>query len=133
MELETESDTYTPSIDNMGNYIDFIPPFTNRRGLRCPCGSRKDKTYETSSMFSTHIKSKAHQKWLTNLNLNKANYYIENEQLKLTLHNQRLIIAKMDKEIQNKIMTIDYLTQQLCIKNATQSNINLVDNLLHFD
>jgi len=124
MELVTEPDLYMPSIDNLGNYIDKIPSFNNlKNGIRCPCGSRKDKTYDTYGVFSGHIKTKAHQKWLSNLNLNKANYYIENENLKTTLHNQRLIIAKLEKEVQNKIMTIDYLTQQL-INNKTIDLMN---------
>jgi hypothetical protein len=125
MELVTEPDLYMPSIDNIGNYIDKIPSFNNlKHGIRCPCGSRKDKTYDTHGVFSTHIKTKTHQKWLNNLNLNKANYYIENENLKTTLHNQRLIIAKLEKEIQNKIMTIDYLTQQLVNNNKTIDLMN---------
>jgi len=130
MELITETDIYTPSIDDMGNYIDKVPSFnTCRKGLRCPCGARKDKTYETHTTFSAHIKSKIHQKWLADLNLNRANFYIENEKMKETLQNQRLIIAKMEKELANKIMTIDYLTQQLCSKNAATA----IDNLLEFD
>ena len=127
MELVTEPDLYMPSIDNIGNYIDKIPSFNNlKHGIRCPCGSRKDKTYDTHGVFSAHIKTKAHQKWLSNLNLNKANYYIENENLKTTLHNQRLIIAKLEKEVQNKLMTIDYLTKQLV------NNNNPID-LMNFD
>jgi hypothetical protein len=127
MELVTEPDLYMPSIDNIGNYIDKIPSFNNlKHGMRCPCGSRKDKTYDTYSVFSAHIKTKIHQKWLSNLNLNKSNYYIENENLKTTLHNQRLIIAKLEKEVQNKLMTIDYLTKQLT------NNNNPID-LMNFD
>lgn len=127
MELVTEPDLYMPSIDNIGNYIDKIPSFNNlKHGIRCPCGSRKDKTYDTYGVFSTHIKTKSHQKWLSNLNLNKSNYYIENENLKTTLHNQRLIIAKLEKEVQNKLMTIDYLTKQLV------NNNNPID-LMNFD
>jgi hypothetical protein len=125
MELVTEPELYMPSIDNIGNYIDKIPSFNNlKNGIRCPCGSRKDKTYDTQGVFSAHIKTKTHQKWLSNLNLNKANYYIENENLKTTLQNQRLIIAKLEKEIQNKIMTIDYLTQQLVNNNKTIDLMN---------
>ena len=44
-----------------------------KNGLRCPCGTRKDKTYDCTSYFSNHIKSKTHQKWLSDLNMNKAN------------------------------------------------------------
>jgi hypothetical protein len=72
-----------------------------------------------------------HQKWLTQLNLNKANFYIENEQLKETIQNQRLILAKMEKELQKKMMTIDYLTQQLTQHNGKQPT--LVNDLLDFE
>lgn len=129
MELVTEPDVYSPSIDDSGDYADKIPSFNNiKHGIRCPCGSRRDKVYETYSIFSQHIKSKAHQKWLQNLNLNKANYYIENEELKTTVQQQRMVIAKLEKELQNKIMTIDFLTQQLATKNTNQKPvIDLLD------
>ena len=128
MELVVESDIYVPSIDENGNYIDKVPSFNIiKRGLLCPCGSRRDKKYETSCIFSSHIKTKTHQKWLTDLNLNKVNLYIENEKLKNTVQNQKIIIAKMEKDINTKIMTIDYLTLQLNKKFET------VTNLLEFD
>jgi inner membrane protein involved in colicin E2 resistance len=135
MELVVEPDIYTPSIDENGNYIDKIPSFSLiKKGLLCPCGSRKDKIYDSRTIFSCHIKTQMHSKWLASLNLNKANYYIENEQLKETIQNQRLIIAKLEKDVNTKIMTIDYLTQQLnksIISNKT-SNVN-TSNLLDFD
>lgn len=127
MDLVTEPDIYSPSISDNGNYIDKIPSFNNlKNGLRCPCGARKDKTYDTHSIFYSHIKTKCHQNWLNTLNLNKANYYIENEQLKETLQNQRIIIGKLEKNVQNKIMTIDYLTQQ--INKVSLNNKVLLDN-----
>ena len=87
MELTTEPDIYSPSIDETGNYTDRMPSFCIiKKGLLCPCGTRKDKFYETYASFSSHIKTKNHQKWLTNLNLNRINYYIENEKLTETLH-----------------------------------------------
>jgi inner membrane protein involved in colicin E2 resistance len=141
MDLVIEPDIYAPSIDDNGNYIDKIPSFNIiKKGLYCPCGARKDKIYDTHTVFSGHIKSKTHQKWLDNLNLNKANYYIENEKLNEILQNQKLIIAKLEKDIHNKSMTIDYLTQQLTKANTLNSNsiINnnnnkTVTNLLDFD
>jgi hypothetical protein len=54
---------------------------------------------------------------------------VENEQLKTTLQNQRLIIAKLEKDVQNKMMTIDYLTHQLHKK----CNENVVTDLLDLD
>ena len=124
MELVVEPDIYMPSVDELGNYVDKIPTF--KKGLTCPCGSRKDKVYETSAMFSAHIKSKTHQNWLQNLNLNKANHYIEKEKLKETVQNQRLIIARSEAEINNLRQTVTYLTKQLQ-KPATSVN------LLEFD
>ena len=133
MELVVEPDVYSPSIDELGNYVDKIPAFNNiKKGLRCPCCCRKDKLYEKHSIFYTHIKTKTHQKWLSELNLNKANYYIENEKLKETLQNQRLIIAKLEKEVNIKSKTIDFLTTQIELLN-TKQNKNMVDNLLEFD
>jgi inner membrane protein involved in colicin E2 resistance len=135
MELVIEPDLYSPSIDDKGNYVDKIPSFTRiKKGLQCPCGARKDKIYETYSVFSAHTKTKNHQKWLENLNLNKANYYIENEQLKETIQNQRLIIAKMEKDLNTRTKTIDYLTQQLTkTNNPTNNNTPTVTDLIDFD
>jgi len=130
MELAVESDIYIPSIDDLGNYVDKVPSFAiAKHGIRCPCGSRKDKIYQNTSVFSAHIKTKSHQKWLTGINANKANYYIENEGLKTTVQNQRLIIAKMEKDLQNKSMTIDYLTGQILQQNKP----TVVNDLLNFD
>jgi hypothetical protein len=124
MELVTEAELYSPGIDEHGNYIDTIPPFSH--GLRCPCGSRKDKVYETHSIFASHIKTKYHHKWLAGLNTNKANYYMQSLELATTVQNQRLIIAKLEMDLQNKSMTIDYLTKQIMGKQ-TPTVANLLD------
>lgn len=130
MELALDSDIYCPSVDLVGNYVDKNPSFVNiKNGLRCPCGSRKDKTYDTCSNFSIHTKSKTHQKWLANLNLNKTNYFVENVSLKETINNQKHIISKLEKDLQTRTMTVDYLTKQLLVK----SNFEMVDNLIDFD
>jgi len=120
-EITTEAELYSPSIDNTGNYIDRVPPFS--KGIRCPCGSRKDKIYDTVGIFSSHIKTKHHQRWLQTLNLNKANYYVENEQMKETLQMQRLIIARMEKELNSRLLTIDYLTKQLTVGQECATNL----------
>ena len=134
MELATEPDIYSPSIDEVGNYIDKKPTFCIlKNGLRCPCGSRKDKAYESHMAFTKHIRTKAHQKWLENLNLNKANHYIESENLKENVQQQRLIIAKLEKEVQHKIMTIDFLTQELAKRDTIRSTMESVNDLLDFD
>jgi len=136
MELVVEPDIYKPNIDINGNYVDKVPSFhIIKKGIVCPCGSRKDKVYESHSVFSSHIKTKCHQKWLSVLNLNKVNYYVENEEFKQTIQNQKLIIAKMEKDINTKIMTIDLLTQDLNItrQKLNNTNCNTVNNLLEFD
>jgi excinuclease UvrABC helicase subunit UvrB len=132
MDIALEPDDYTPSIDDVGNYVDKIPSFNNIKiGLRCSCGSRKDKYYASHAIFASHIKTKIHKKWLNDLNLNKANYYVENEKNKETIRNQQLIIANMDKEMKNKSMTIDYLTQQLCRANVEKNK--QTSDLLDFE
>ena len=114
MALVTEPDIYAPSIDEMGNYIDQTPSFNIlKHGLYCPCGTRKDKVYDTSAKFSTHIKTKGHNKWLSQLNINRANYYVECEKLKETVINQRRLIAQQEKQINDKELTITYLTKQV--------------------
>ena len=130
MELVVEPDVYSPSVDNDGNYIDKIPAFnTIKKGLICQCGSRKDKFYDSHSSFSAHIKTKIHQKWLDGLNTNKINYFVENEKLMQTIQNQRLIIAQLDKDVQNKLLTIDYLTKQLLHVNTSHQTVGDLLNL----
>lgn len=129
MELVLEPDVYSPSVAENGNYVDKIPSFhLIHKGLSCPCGARKGKIYESHATFATHIKTKNHQKWLENLNLNKANYYAENEGLKEIVQNQRMMIAKLEKDLQNRNMTVDLLTQQVY-----KTNYKTVNNLLDLD
>jgi len=137
MELATEPDTYSPNIDDKGNYIDKVPSFhTNAlaNGIRCPCGTRKDKIYTSHAMFTAHIKTKTHEKWLQDLNTNRANFYIENQKLKEIVHSQKIMIGKLELELTNKNMTIDYLTQQLVKINipstltSSSSNMNRNDS-----
>ena len=101
MELVTEPDIYSPSIDENGNYVDKIPSFNIiKMGLICPCGCRKDKVYDTNQKnFSSHIKNKKkHSKWLETLNLNKANYYIECEKINKLVKSQKIMIGNFTKK-----------------------------------
>jgi hypothetical protein len=59
--------------------------------------------------------------------MNKANYFLENVQLKETINNQKLVISKLEREINIKLKTIDYLTQQMTIKDTNYNTINLLD------
>jgi hypothetical protein len=129
MALTTEPDTYVPSMDDNGNYVDRI---IFNHSMRCLCGSRKDKVYESQTAFAAHIKTKTHVKWLECLNLNRANYYVENVSLNSTVKNQRMIIAKLEKDLQHKTSIINCLTQQLTQKETANNSKN-VNNLLSFD
>jgi hypothetical protein len=126
MDITITPDTYTPSVDNDGNYIDKIPII--KKGLFCPCGSRKEKNYENATKFASHIKSKSHQNWLLNLNQNKANYYVEMLMNKEMIGNQQKIIVQLENQLHKKNLTIDYLTEQLTMKaNQQACTMDLLD------
>lgn len=125
-DLALTPDTYSPAIDELGNYCDSIPHI--RHGIYCPCGGRKDKVYESKHSFATHIKTKCHQRWLEDLSRNKTNYYEEVQSLKQTVQNQRLIIARLERDINTKIMTVDILTRKLAeLQNAGMTTADLLD------
>ena len=128
MNITITPDTYTPSIDNDGNYIDEISRTKIKAGLYCPCGSRKDKIYDNVSKFSLHIKTKAHHKWLSNLNNNKANYYVEMLKIQEVVEQQKKLLAQLEIQLQNKHLTIDYLTKQLTAKiTKNEPTVDLLD------
>jgi len=58
------------------------------------------------------------------------NYYTEYEQLKELVKSQKIIIAKMENELNKKIKTIDYLSQKLMEKDTYKTNVN---EMLTFD
>lgn len=129
MDLSLESDIYEPNIDDNGNYVDYLPPSSKfKNGLRCPCGARKDHVFDSRPSFSGHIKTKTHQKWLSDLNINKTNFYSECEKLKEIVNSQKIIIARLEKELNTHKNTIINLAQQIAIRE----NDNDID-LLSFD
>lgn len=136
MDLATEPEYYTANIDNDGSYVDKIPSFhLLQNGIRCSCGSRKDKVFNNYASFSGHIKTLCHRKWLETLNQNKHNYYKENEDMKVTIVNQRLIIARLEKEIISRNNTIEQLTQHNLLlkeKYEYREKNNTTCNLLDF-
>jgi hypothetical protein len=129
MDLSLESDIYEPNTDDNGNYVDYLPPSSKfKNGLRCPCGARKDHVFDSRPSFSGHIKTKTHQKWLSDLNINKTNFYSECEKLKEIVNSQKIIIARLEKELNTHKNTIINLAQQIAIRE----NDNDID-LLSFD
>jgi hypothetical protein len=130
MDISLESDIYEPNTNDSGNYVDYLPTsskFTN--GLRCSCGARKDHVFDTRQSFNLHIKTKTHQKWLSDLNSNKMNYFIECEKLKDIINSQKLIIAKLEREISTHKNTIINLAQQVAVKSIEYDT----HDLLSFD
>ncbi len=124
MDITITPDTYTPSVDDNGNYIDIVPII--KHGLYCPC-SKKDKAYDNTSKFASHTKTKIHQKWLLFLNQNKANYYVEMMKNREIIENQQKIIQQLEHSLQRKTLTIDYLTEQLTSKTTQQITVDLLD------
>lgn len=119
MELALESDTYTPNMDVNNNYVDSCPPESKfRNGMRCPCGSRQNFVFDKRVNFQAHLKSKAHAKWLAELNANKMNYYVECEKLKELANSQRKIIANLEKEKAEYTAIIVGLNKQAMIKGG---------------
>lgn len=127
MNLSLESDIYEPNTDDNGNYIDFLPPSSKfKNGLRCPCGTRKEHIFDNRPSFGSHIKTKTHLKWLSDLNTNKMNYFTECEKLKEIVNSQKIIIAKLEKEVNTHKNTIINLAQQLASKESTNNTIDLL-------
>jgi len=130
MNLSLESDIYEPNVDDDGNYVDFLPSSSKfKNGLRCPCGARKDHVFDSRQSFCLHIKTKTHLKWLSVLNTNKMNYFTECEKLKEIVTSQKLIISRLEKDINIHKNTIINLAQQL----ANKQSENQVLDLLSFD
>tara|TARA_B110000259_G_scaffold186257_1_gene237041 strand:+ start:946 stop:1338 length:393 start_codon:yes stop_codon:yes gene_type:complete len=130
MELSKKPDIYSPSIDDTGTYIDLMPTFNfNMNGYYCPCGCKKDKIYETKTKLQTHTKTKFHQLWLNNLNLNKLNYYKQLEEGKEIIKSQKIMIGNLQKQLDIKSSTIDYLINQL---NIIINNNNKIEDLIKF-
>jgi hypothetical protein len=129
MDLIIESEFYEPSIDELGNYIDYLPSSSKlKNGIRCPCGSRKEHIFDSRQSFSGHVKTKTHIKWLIDINMNKMNYFTENIKLNETINNQKLIIAKFQRENEDNLKLIAHLTKKMEFK----PDIMLLD-LLTFD
>ena len=130
MDLIVESDIYEPCVDDNGNYSDYLPSSSKfKNGLRCPCGTRKEHIFDTRQSFSGHVKTKTHQKWLSDLNTNKMNYFTENIKLNETICNQKLIIARLQRENDENIKLIAHLAKKIEIK---EQNFVIMD-LLTFD
>jgi hypothetical protein len=123
MDLILTPDIYEPSMDNDGNIIDKIPSWSclKGKGIMCACGSRKNKVYETSALFTTHIKSQTHKNWIVKLNADKVNYYMENNRLKQIIQELRQILNHYEKETVriNQQYNIELANKEQVIQSLT--------------
>jgi hypothetical protein len=125
MDLTIEPELYAPSLDDTGKYIDKV--HYSKYGVICPCGARRDKVYESTTKFQQHVRTKIHQKWLEELNANKANFYVRVIELEEIVKQQRILLAQQERVIQTKSKTIDLLTERLAPKSVP------LGDLLHLD
>ena len=128
MDIVTEPEMYSPNVDDIGNYIDFIPsPGILINGVKCPCGTRINQTYNTPKKFSSHIKTLKHKKWIEILNNNKNNYFREYYNQKKIIKNQQKIIAEQNKQLTNKEEIINILIEKNSKPQIVTDLINLID------
>lgn len=136
MEIATQPDSYTPIVNDEGNYIDSMPSHTvfSYGGVVCSCGSRKDKVYLTRNQFASHTKSKTHQEWLKKLSNSNLNYYTRNQELEQTVNSQKQMLVSLHNELKNREITILTLTRKIAeLLNKEESIINKMiptENLL---
>ena len=93
LDLIVESDIYEPCINDNGNYSDYLPSSSKfKNGLRCPCGTRKEHIFDTRQSFSGHVKTKTHQKWVSDLLF--TNYFIKKGFEVVVVNNKNKIFYK---------------------------------------
>ncbi len=125
MSLITDSDDYSPGINNDGVYVDQLPSFNGRtQGIRCPCNNH---TFVSRQSFAIHIKTTmGHKRWLDNLNSNRANYFTELDAERQLVKQQKIIIARLEKEKSDLMRVVNTLS---AINNATmtENNVDLIN------
>ena len=132
-EAQLTPDTYYPSMNEEGNYVDRIPfNFNVAQGFYCPCGTRKEKIcFNTKSKLSAHFKTNTHEMWLAGININKHNYLIKNEELKKIIEHQKLqiseqakVIAKQNFKIRAQVNAINSLNVMLNVYHKDTNDID---------
>lgn len=127
MDIVIQPEYYSATIDPQGNYVDYIPLFQMKNGIRCLCGSRRDKIYSNKNAFITHTKTQTHINWLNHLNNNKMNYFKENREMSELIKSQKIIIGNYEKEINSLKAVIEHLE-----KNKKEELLVTTVDLLDF-
>jgi hypothetical protein len=128
MELTLEPEIYAPSINEYGNYVDNPGTGAAFRPLRCACGCRRDQLYKTIASFKSHIKSQCHISWLEDQNNNKQNHLVNASNNAELLNQQRLQIARMSLDVEQKNHHIGLMTKRITeLENKAKSHIFKLD------
>ena len=90
MDLAVTPDTYTPSVDEKGQFVD-----STIRECVCPCSGR----YYKRESFGGHVKTQRHLRWLKELNMNRSNFLRVSIEQEATIREQRRMIAHLSNEI----------------------------------
>lgn len=130
--IATQPDIYSPIINTNGDYVDKIPSQSafSVSGIKCPCSVKKNMVYWTRAQFTSHVKTKTHQNWLCELSLSNMNYYSRVQDMEKTIKEQKIMIAKLERDVRNRDITIFTLTQQISqlsqfhLNNEINSNID---------
>jgi hypothetical protein len=126
MELIKQPKKYKPFLSDNGEYCDLIPSVSDYDdGISCSCGSKT--VFLHPNAFKSHIKTQKHKTWIAILNQNKQNYFVENELLRETIQNQKIIIGRQERTIQSYIQTIQHLTEQNIQQTTVIPSISLID------
>lgn len=129
MDILATPDVYEPTISIDGQYVDYVPSFQFlNNGLRCPCSNHGG--YKNATSFRKHIESQKHRTWLETINANKHNIYVENENLKLIVEQQRQQLIEKERAIRDKESEIRILTR---IVEEKMGNLNTNVNMMFLD
>jgi len=118
MDISLVPDYYEPAIDDNGNYVDRLLGQWPTAGLKCACASRVDFCYSTKTRWTSHIKSQRHKSWVSNLNDNKANHYVELRKKDEVLQMQKGMLTERDIKIQQQSLIIVCLSNQLALNKC---------------
>jgi hypothetical protein len=128
MDLALDSDIYEPIMDDKGDYVDYLPPASKfKNGIRCACGTRREHVFDNRQSFGMHSKTKTHQKWISDINNNKMNYFSENIRLNQLITTQKMVIAKLQREKDEQNELIVHLTKKLELKGTHNMSIDLIN------
>lgn len=95
--LSLTPDLYSPIRNDDGEFEDSLRGYKFQVGLRCGCGSKN--VFQKRQGFMTHIQSKQHKDWISEMNRNAANYYNECVELRELTNSQKQIIARLENEL----------------------------------